>query len=156
VQGNWSLRITDNANIDEGVFNSWKLALGLSKATVVEKTEAPGLRIPDNDSLGIDRDLEVVESGTVKEIEIDIDLTHTYIGDLSLHITSPQGTQIGLHSRTGGSANNLIKKYSLLNTPELNTLKGENISGNWKLHIDDRADVDTGKLNQWGIKIILE
>ncbi|MGD9928926.1 MAG: proprotein convertase P-domain-containing protein [Mangrovibacterium sp.] len=156
IQGAWTLKVSDHAAIDTGTLNSWKLTLNVSRQTVVEKVDEPALRVPDNDPVGVERTIQVEETGTVKEIEVGIDITHTYIGDLIVNLSSPSGTQVNLHKKTGGTTDNLIKTYSMANTPPLAVMKGEQITGIWKLNVSDNLQRDTGKLNSWSIKILLE
>jgi len=73
-----------------------------------------------------------------------------------VNLVSPGGSVIGLHSRTEGSADNIIKTYNLSNTTSLVALKGEPTQGNWKLKVSDVAGLDVGKLNRWSIKITQE
>ena len=118
--------------------------------------DAPGITIPDNNPAGIERSLNVTDSGTIKEIEIKIDITHTYISDLIVNLVSPAGTVTSLHSRTGGSADNIITTYNLTNKPNLTALKGQNMQGSWKLKVSDIIGQDVGKLNKWSLKLVKE
>ena len=92
----------------------------------------------------------------IKEIKIGVDITHTYIGDLIVNLASPDGSVISLHSRTGGSADNIIKDYDFTNLPDLRNLQGQSTQGIWKLRVSDVAGQDVGKLNKWVLKIVLE
>jgi len=118
--------------------------------------EAPGVTIPDNNPAGVERSLNIADSGTVKEVEVGIDLTHTYISDLIINLVSPAGTIISLHSRVGGSADNIIKSYNFTNTSGLASLRGQPIQGNWKLKVSDVVGQDVGKLNKWSVKLSKE
>jgi subtilisin-like proprotein convertase family protein len=62
---------------------------------------------------------------------------------------------VPLHSRTGGSTDNLIKTYSSQTLLALNNLRGEDVTGDWKLRISDHERIDTGKLNRWKLRIQL-
>ena len=112
--------------------------------------------IPDNNPAGVERTLNSAVNGTIKEAEVGVDITHTYINDLIVNLVSPKGTVISLHSRTGGSADNIIKVYDFNNNTNLKSLKGEQIQGNWKLKVSDVAGQDVGKLNKWSVKLIKE
>src|SRR3546814_10690512 len=43
---------------------------------------------------------------------VSVYIKHTYIGDLKVDLLAPDGSAYGLHNRTGGSANNIIKTYT--------------------------------------------
>ncbi|MBE9571473.1 MAG: proprotein convertase P-domain-containing protein [Proteobacteria bacterium] len=154
VEGTWTLHVQDLAARDRGRLQSWSLEISGQRQTVINVEENPGIIIPDNIPGGIERSLSVADSGQLDGIQVEIDITHTYIGDLLVELVSPSNTRVLLHNRTGGSANNIIKTYSGVNTPNLPVLHGEPINGLWKLYVSDRAGADQGKLNRWALKLM--
>ena len=108
------------------------------------QTSEPALRIADRstiqDAITVDR------SGTATSVSVAVDITHTYRGDLVVYIVAPDGTVQALHSRTGGSANDIDRTY----TPDFD---GTGIAGDWILRVSDRAGGDTGTLNGWTLTI---
>lgn len=153
VKDNWVLHVQDLASADRGRLISWSLDISGQEDTSVTVTESPGVIIPDNSPAGIERSLAVVKAGQLDSINVEIDITHTYIGDLIVELMAPDNTAVLLHNRTGGSADNIIKTYTLLNTSSLQALRGHGIQGNWRLKVSDRADVDQGKLNRWALQL---
>jgi uncharacterized repeat protein (TIGR01451 family) len=125
------------------------VALGASETT------EPGLSIPDNDATGVFS--EIVVSGTTSNVtanlNVDLDITHTWIGDLRVTLRSPSGTDVILHDRTGSSLDDIVGNYPLTLTPEqsLATLIGEPLDGTWRLTVTDNAGQDLGTLNSWGL-----
>ncbi len=154
ASGNWTLKIADVAPFDTGKLNKWTLKIGTAISQEIKIEEAPGITIPDNNPVGIERTLNVTETGNIKEIEIGIDITHTYIGDLIVNLVSPAGAVTGLHNKSGDSADNIIKTYSFSNTPSLIPLQGQSFQGNWRLKVSDVVGQDIGKLNKWSLKFI--
>ena len=152
-QGNWTLLVQDLAAADSGVLNRWELEISGRTNAVVELSEAPGVAIPDNNPAGIERTLNANDAGIVDDVEVGVDITHTFIRDLQVTLVSPQGTSVPLHQRTGGDADNIIKTYSTATTPQLQTLRGQPIQGAWRLRIADLEAADIGKLNRWSLKI---
>jgi subtilisin-like proprotein convertase family protein/subtilisin family serine protease len=152
-QGAWTLSIVDLAAADSGVLNRWELEITGGRDAVVELSEAPGVAIPDNNAAGIERTLNSNAPGNVDSVEVAVDITHTFIRDLQVSLVSPQGTSVPLHERTGGDADNIIKTYSSVTTPQLQTLRGQPIQGAWRLRVADLEAADIGKLNRWSIKI---
>ncbi len=154
VTGEWRLHVQDLAVQDKGVLNKW----GLEIETVAEKTlvleESPGTAIPDNNPNGIERTLSTNETGNIKLTEVSVEITHTYIEDLVVSLTSPKGTKVDLHNKTGGSADNIFKTFTAATTPDLAKFNGESVQGNWKLKVSDHAGQDIGKLNKWSLKIV--
>ena len=109
------------------------------------QTSTPALAIPDN-ARAVSDTITIPDSGTATSVSVAVDITHTYIGDLVIDLIAPDGTTQTLHSRTGGSANNIDWTY----TPDLG---GAEIAGDWILRIRDRATHDTGTLNSWTLTI---
>ncbi|MGH8785607.1 MAG: proprotein convertase P-domain-containing protein, partial [Cupriavidus necator] len=87
------------------------------------------------------------------DLQVSVDITHTYIGDLTVTLVSPTGTQVVLHNRSGGSQDNLVRGFRVADTPTLQALRGQPLEGAWKLRVADLEAVDVGKLNRWGLKI---
>jgi subtilisin-like proprotein convertase family protein len=51
---------------------------------------------------------------TIGSVEVSVDISHTWIGDLRVSVRSPSGTE-ALHDVTGGSADNVVKTYTAAN-----------------------------------------
>jgi len=118
----------------------------------------PELSIPDNNSTGVSSTITVTGSGVQvsENFNVDINLTHTYISDLRVTLTSPNGTLIYLHNRTGGSADNIIGNYPNSLTPfqSLDAFWGQPLDGVWTMTVSDHASLDVGTLHSWGINDI--
>jgi subtilisin-like proprotein convertase family protein len=155
TQGNWTLRVQDLAPIDAGTLNHWELEISSGTSNQIEVHESPGMMIPDNNPTGIERKLNVTQSGQMRDMEVTLDITHTYIGDLSVTLFSPSGTQIVLHNRGGGTQDNLVTTYKSTAMSALANLRGQQVQGGWKLKVADLEAVDVGKLNRWALKIVL-
>ncbi|MEK9141328.1 MAG: proprotein convertase P-domain-containing protein [Nitrospirota bacterium] len=155
IQGDWVLWVQDLAAVDSGTLNRWELEITTRAGTVIEVEESPGITIPDNNPTGIERTLNVTGSGQAQDLEVSVDITHTYIGDLSVSLIAPNGTRVALHERHGGDADNLIKTYTPVTTSGLASLRGQPVQGAWRLRVADLEARDTGKLNRWALKISL-
>ncbi len=160
IDGNWTLRVQDLAKADVGKLNRWEISVTPSAPVVetmlVDLEAKPGLVIPDNAPPGVTSSLSVSSTKRVKELRIETDITHTWVGDLRVSLVSPKGTRVHLHEGTGGDADNLIKTFDQTSTPGLATLTGEPAAGAWVLEVSDRAAKDTGKLNRWRLVIALK
>ncbi len=155
VTGPWRLTVQDLAPADTGVLNKWALEFattGQAPGEVV-LAEAPGVQIPDNNASGVERALVTNAGGTVGRVEVSVNISHSYIGDLRVGLRSPAGTEVILHDRSGSSGDNLVKTYTPATKPELATLAGQTIAGAWKLFASDRDAQDIGKLNDWRVAI---
>ncbi|HRF89783.1 MAG TPA: proprotein convertase P-domain-containing protein, partial [Desulfobacter postgatei] len=153
IAGEWRLSVSDHARMDEGTLRSWTLEIAPEADEWEELKAAPGLHIPDNDAQGIYHALEMGRAGTVRELELQVDITHTYIGDLRVVLSAPSGKTVSVHERTGGNRDNLIRTFDTGTTPALSPLIGESAKGEWTLSVSDHAGRDIGKLNAWGLRI---
>lgn len=153
TQGAWKLSVQDLAAVDVGKLNSWGLDFGAAATTPgpVELKESPGTTIPDNHATGIERPLANATAFAIGSIEVSVDISHTYIGDLQVSLVSPAGTVVMLHDRAGGPTRDLAKTYTAATTTALGALAGKAAAGTWKLRIVDRAAQDQGKLNSWRV-----
>ena len=153
VNGEWTLLIQDLAAYDRGRLQGWSVDINGREDNTVFVEESPGVIIPDNQRDGIERQLAVSATGLLDDIKVELDITHTYIGDLMVELTAPDNSSVLLHNRSGGTSDNIIKEYTLLNTTALQDLRGVSIKGNWSLKVSDHAGYDQGKLNHWALQI---
>lgn len=154
--GNWMLRVYDLASTDTGKLNRWALTLDLEASVRTDWQTDPGVIIPDNDPNGIVSEMLVDGNGQLRDIELSVDINHTWRGDLQVELLSPAGTSVSIHNMAGGSADNLQQTYRAADTPGLQNLVaiGTGIHGLWKLRVADRSAQDIGKLNSWKLRLI--
>ncbi|MCZ6773736.1 MAG: S8 family serine peptidase [Proteobacteria bacterium] len=154
--GNWTLHVRDLARVDLGTLDKWTLTLGLDGAPRTIWETFPGLSIPDDDPQGVVSELEVEGTGALRDMELMVDITHTYRGDLRVSLETPSGTNVPIHRRTGGREDHLQRSYKPSDTLTLRNLvdSGVEINGVWKLHVSDHARIDVGKLNHWRLKLL--
>ena len=107
------------------------------------------LGIPDNNPQGITSGIRVNDSATVREIEITVNIEHTFLGDIEVSILSPTGQTVLLQNRTLGSRTQLQQTYSVESTPALKQLLNKPAAGLWQLQAIDYSPMDTGTLNSW-------
>jgi subtilisin family serine protease/subtilisin-like proprotein convertase family protein len=105
------------------------------------------ISIPDNNAEGISSTINVADELTVFASDIYVNITHTWIGDLTVMLTSPSGTTAPLHSASGGGDDNIDSTFSS------SAFNGEVATGDWILSVADNAAADTGTLNNWALTI---
>lgn len=111
--------------------------------------------------------IEVSGGFLLGDIQVCVDITHAWIGDIEMTLTSPSGTVVQLHSGGGGSADDLKLTYCTQGPPHLSVpstcecvvqpfgvtamsqLSGEPVNGTWTLQIDDTFIDDSGVLHGW-------
>jgi len=153
IAGTWRLRVRDVAPVDQGQLRGWSLNTAGQAAQTLMLEESPGTAIPDNNNQGITRTLNAISSERVGAIELVLDITHSWIGDLRVVLVAPSGRSVLLHNRSGGDADNLIRSWSSAQQGELAELVGEPAAGGWTLQVADLEARDVGKLNRWGLRI---
>ncbi|MFC5216398.1 M4 family metallopeptidase [Streptomyces coerulescens] len=76
-------------------------------------------------------------------LQVGVDIVHTYIGDLKVDLLAPDGTVYTLKGYgTGGSSDNLNTTYTV-------NASSEAANGVWTLRVQDNAAIDTGYINSW-------
>jgi len=146
AKGNWELRVSDHAAQDTGKLRGWSLVVSTIAADVspvAVKTASYNVKknIPDNRASGITTRVTVADEGTIEKAELALKITHPYIGDLVVSIEHNGASQV-LHNREGGSADNIVKTYSL-------TGFSGSVKGDWVVKVADKARGDRGSLDSW-------
>ena len=102
--------------------------------------------------------IHLADGFCVGDVNVDVDITHTYIGDLTIDLISPSGTVVRLHNRSGGSSNDIVRAYddegvSPDGPGTLADFDFESAAGDWTLVVTDHAGGDTGTLNSWALRL---
>jgi serine protease len=115
---------------------------GTTTGTTFSNTTA--VAIPDGGS-AIESSIAVSgRSGSAPSaLQVGVDITHTYRGDLVIDLVAPDGTAYRLKAASSSdSADNVNTTYTV-------NASSETANGTWKLRVQDTAAQDTGKLNGW-------
>ncbi len=137
--------------------------------------------IPDNGGPGNPgcSTVTIPNGGTITDVVIDVDVTHTWVGDLIITVTSPAGTSAELGAPAGcpgddlmvtfddaatstaadfaGTCNNLPAISGAFQpTNPLSVFDGEDAAGDWVLCISDNAGADTGDITNFGVTVTTE
>ncbi|MCQ0023863.1 S8 family peptidase [Streptomyces somaliensis DSM 40738] len=79
-------------------------------------------------------------------LKVEVNIQHTYIGDLRVQLVAPDGSAYLLKDySTGGSADNINTTYTVNASSEV-------ANGTWKLRVTDNAQYDTGKIDSWALQ----
>ncbi|MEM7205291.1 MAG: S8 family serine peptidase [Planctomycetota bacterium] len=116
---------------------------------------SPGLAIPDNAPQGVVSQIDILGKGPVHAIEVQVDVTHTYRGDLRIDLISPGGFVARLHDMSGSFRDDVQRTYSPANNADLAAFVAAGIDGKgrWTLHVSDNLRRDVGTLNSWRIDL---
>ncbi|MFD5496503.1 S8 family peptidase [Streptomyces sp. NPDC001812] len=105
-----------------------------------------GVAVPDRSTVESPITVSGISGNAPSNLAVDVDITHTYIGDLQVQLIAPDGTAYTLKSYgTGGSTDNIKTTYTV-------DASSETANGTWKLRVSDNAWFDSGRLNGWALQ----
>ncbi|WP_055624041.1 S8 family serine peptidase [Streptomyces sp. JHA19] len=78
-------------------------------------------------------------------LKVDVDITHTYRGDLIVDLVAPDGSAYRLKSSSGSDSADDVRATYTVNAST------EAADGTWKLRVRDTAAQDTGRINSWSL-----
>jgi len=141
------------------------------------QSSSPGTAIPDNNPTGVTVTMNVADNVSITDLDVNLNISHTWVGDLIVTIKSPAGTmativdRIGVPTSTFGcSGDNIIAilddeaatsvenecagstptiSGSFIPNNPLSIFDGENTMGLWELTVSDNVGSDTGTINSW-------
>ncbi len=159
-----------NANIFFNV-NTKAFAVGYT-VTVVNTcntyTINPGTAIPDNTPTYTTHSLNVPTTANISDVNLAVNLTHTYISDITLAVLSPLGTQVNLFSGACTNNDNINATFDDQGAPivcattitgnvspsqPLSALNGQNPNGTWTFGVYDSGAADVGTINTYSLTV---
>ena len=146
---------------------------GENQFTYTNEENAP---IPaDGGSSGVtESTIEISDNGTIEDLNVQINLTHTWDSDLDITLIAPDGTVVELTSDNGSFGDNYTNTlfddealtditsgyapFSGTFRPEgdLSDFDGMDMSGIWTLRIVDDMGGDTGTLDSWSLQFTVD
>ncbi|MCK5597208.1 MAG: proprotein convertase P-domain-containing protein, partial [Candidatus Eisenbacteria sp.] len=149
-----AIRIVNGA---DGAMSDISNTVSAATDAFIWECSQPSLGIPDDTPAGVYDVIAFPDQLEIRGIQVHVNITHTYIGDLIVEVTSPGGTIVRLHNRTGSSADNIIGTYGLDLTVDgpgsLDDFIGEFSQGDWTLSVSDHQGADIGTLNEWCVTV---
>jgi len=151
---NWYGFGTVDASAAVNMAKTYTLSLGTFVNTGFIQSGTLVLPIPDQSATGASNGISV-PAGPVQVIEavqIRVNVTHPFVGELGIELTSPAGMRSVLKNITDGyfSAVNLSNQIFLSNA-----FYGENPTGTWTIKVVDGfgLNTSTGTLTGWAIRV---
>jgi subtilisin-like proprotein convertase family protein len=117
----------------------------------------------------------------VGDVNVGIDTTHTWVGDLIYTVTAPDATAVTIIERPGGVGTQLgcsggnifaaleddaatpVESECAMATPTIGgtfspnnplaAFNGLSANGTWQLSVTDNANIDIGSLNDWSLEV---
>lgn len=110
-------------------------------------TDAQPIRDYQTASMAID----VAQSCAITEAEVEVDIAHSFIGDLRVVLHTPWGDEVMLHRHRGGGRRNLRQTWST--SGPLRGLIGRPTRGTWTMRVHDDAGADTGTFDRFDLRL---
>lgn len=135
-----TLTVTDST----GLTGTKTLAVNVGSSAVQTYTNTTDVAILDNATVTSSIIVSGRAGNAPRATPVEVNILHTYIGDLKVDLVAPDGSVYVLHNRSGGSMDNIFKTYTV-------NLSTEAINGTWKLRVNDNAGGDVGSIDSWSI-----
>jgi len=112
--------------------------------------------IPDN--FAIARTISVPDTLCVGDLDVDVDIDHTFPEDLRVTLTSPGGVSVVLRDFGSTAPGGAVRYDDEGATPPdgpgaLSDFDGALATGEWTLTVEDLSPGDVGTLNGWSLRI---
>ncbi|MCB9229983.1 MAG: proprotein convertase P-domain-containing protein, partial [Deltaproteobacteria bacterium] len=127
--------------------------IGQELIGAVQTFSAEGLPLPIQDRKNTEARLKMTgseqwpEDARIASARLKFDITHSYQGDLTVHLSAPDGSSFAVYKGEGGGDNvHFDKDLSSL-------LKGMSGGGVWSLHVKDGAVQDEGTLDAVSLEL---
>lgn len=122
-------------------------------------------------------EIEIEDDFLISDLDVEISITHTHVGDLDGYLTGPDGTRVELFSEVGGGGDHFDEttfddetgtsiakapapfkgrfrpKGLDKKQPGLSSFKGKNVQGVWQFVVRCSRSERFGMLHSWGMTI---
>ena len=120
-------------------------------------SRASAQAIPANNATGISQSVSLGSNVLIDHVSVDLNITHTWIGDLRVILIAPDGTQSVLVDRPGinpdTNSGSGSSQDNINFTVTSNQFWGEQSAGQWTLQVEDVGNGGTGTLNSWALHV---
>ncbi len=168
-----------NVTSTEGATASGSVSSQIGQSGSIAPNETLPLAIPDSTPAGITSTITVGQAITLTDLQVAVQIDHTWVGDLAISLTSPLGTTVSLLDRPGvpassfgcsndnmdvvfSDAASVVPETScpgttpwlsgpVLPVSALSAFDGQSTLGTWTLTVSDNAGGDTGQIVNWSL-----
>ncbi|ESU19430.1 fpp1 protein [Flavobacterium cauense R2A-7] len=169
---NYYWRILPKNSSCSGTYSSAnKFTTGVISCGTTASTNVP-LTIPTTANATVNSTLNIPSGGTIGDVNVTMNITHTWINDLTATLISPSGTQVQLFVQpcTSADIQNIVATFddsganvvcgtnpgitgTVKSSQLLSALNGQSSTGTWTLRIFDGFNQDGGTINSWSLNI---
>jgi subtilisin-like proprotein convertase family protein len=124
---------------------SWQKQSTFADMSTESATHTDNATIPDGAG-SLQSTINLGSSLLLDKVVVDLNITHPHVSDLTVTLTSPDGTSAVLASHpTNGTGSGIVFETSA------NSFWGEDAKGNWTLTVTDNVTGNVGTLNSWNL-----
>ena len=152
AMGVWRMTVIDTARADTGTFNSWGLRItrcagscGGATETTRRYENTTARDIPDNDTTGITSEIQATDRGTIRRLTATVTIQHEFPNDLRIALQRVGGREVVLFDRQDVTESMFTRTFTV------DGFNDQELQGNWRLVVSDRAARDTGRLVSWSL-----
>ncbi|MET9886422.1 M28 family metallopeptidase [Streptomyces sp. NPDC006430] len=133
-------------NSDAIAYAIWNLGAATPVPPGPSFENTTDVTIPDSPGAAVTSPITVsgVTGNAPATTKVDVNIVHTYRGDLVIDLIAPDGTAYRLKGSNSDSADNVVATYTVDASSEV-------ANGIWKLQVKDVAAQDVGYINSWKI-----
>ncbi|WP_394747565.1 zinc-dependent metalloprotease [Spongiimicrobium salis] len=166
-------RVRPKNNCSQGVFGAaFRFTTASINCSSISSTDVP-VTISSSGTSTVMASVNFPNDRPVSDVNVTLDLDHSFVSDLTIRLTSPSGTSVDLVSGSCGNGRNISATFddagsslACTNNPAITgtvrplgalaNFNGESSLGEWTLTINDTANGDGGTLNAFSLEICVE
>lgn len=160
--------LAGNGATDNNSGGYYAFETGTDVISTYDSTDVPK---PIADSTTVWSVINVPDDKTIVDVDVKLNIRHTWDEDVDIFLISPGGTRIELSTDNGGSGDNYTNTvfddeaapsitsgtapFAGSYRPEglLSVVDGTSAAGTWKLEVTDDSNQDTGTLISWSLTV---
>ena len=173
VPGGYEVRLDVRGNANSGAAFTRMAWQRLHVTTDLPHVDWNSPDIPKaiDDYVSTTSTLTIDRSLVIADLDVELDISHSYCSDLDVFLIAPDGTRVELFTDVGGGSDNFTRTRlddsaatwisdasapftgSFRPEESLRVLNGLDAQGTWTLEISDDSGGDTGRINGWALAI---
>ncbi|MDO0914526.1 proprotein convertase P-domain-containing protein [Streptomyces sp. DT2A-34] len=137
ANGTWKLRVKDTSAGATGTLTGWSLTFPASYENQTSHT------VPDPGTVESPITVSGLTGSAPQDLQVYVDATHEWRGDLEISLVAPNGTTYALKSTSSTETGGTIRQVYTVDAA------ASPANGTWKLRVKDTSAGATGTLTGW-------
>jgi subtilisin-like proprotein convertase family protein len=164
--GDWIITVSDHWGADTGTLVRWSVHIEPTVGSPRVYLGGPGV-IPDSNGVGVSHTIDVPDSFSLGDVDVDVMIEHTYIWDLVIEVEH-LGTTVILWAQECGNYDDMDVIFddegntvecnsptvgNILPLEALSAFDGMDSAGQWTITVRDLFSPDIGTLVRWSLHL---